>query len=330
MHAEPASRLLVDLRIVEHRVDPLAAAALEHAAGLRAAERELHPGDAVRALALGGGDSQPVALRERDQDELRLDELLQAARDEGEERLELELRDERVADLVQRLELPQPARRALVQPRVLDRDGGLRGEQLRQLLVLVGEVEAAGLLGQVEVAVRDAAEDDRQAEERLHRRVVRWKAHRTRVVRDFVQPQRLRVADQDAEDAAAVRKVADRRVRLGVDPRRQEPLERLAGLVDHAEGRVARAGDLRGRLDDALQQRIERELGAERDPRVRRGRGAGRAGAPRWSRGHSRPTADRRARNACYRGHGRGAWRSLVSALVWGTRGPEFESRRPD
>jgi hypothetical protein len=26
----------------------------------------------------------------------------------------------------------------------------------------------------------------------------------------------------------------------------------------------------------------------------------------------------------------RGAWRSLVSALVWGTRGPEFESRRPD
>jgi hypothetical protein len=26
----------------------------------------------------------------------------------------------------------------------------------------------------------------------------------------------------------------------------------------------------------------------------------------------------------------RGAWRSLVSALVWGTRGPEFKSRRPD
>ena len=25
-----------------------------------------------------------------------------------------------------------------------------------------------------------------------------------------------------------------------------------------------------------------------------------------------------------------GTWRSLVSALVWGTRGPEFESRRPD
>ena len=31
-----------------------------------------------------------------------------------------------------------------------------------------------------------------------------------------------------------------------------------------------------------------------------------------------------------YRAQRRGAWRSLVSALVWGTRGPEFESRRPD
>ena len=27
---------------------------------------------------------------------------------------------------------------------------------------------------------------------------------------------------------------------------------------------------------------------------------------------------------------GYGAWRSLVSAPVWGTGGPEFESRRPD
>ena len=31
-----------------------------------------------------------------------------------------------------------------------------------------------------------------------------------------------------------------------------------------------------------------------------------------------------------YAGASRGAWRSLVSALVWGTRGPRFESGRPD
>lgn len=28
--------------------------------------------------------------------------------------------------------------------------------------------------------------------------------------------------------------------------------------------------------------------------------------------------------------HRRGAWRSLVSALVWGTKGRRFESGRPD
>ena len=33
---------------------------------------------------------------------------------------------------------------------------------------------------------------------------------------------------------------------------------------------------------------------------------------------------------AWYRVPHSGAWRSLVSALVWGTRGPEFKSRRPD
>ena len=55
--------------------------------------------------------------------------------------------------------------------------------------------------------------------------------------------------------------------------------------------------------------------------------------APRGAgRGASAPP-DRRRRRARvgplgWPGHG--AWRSLVSALVWGTRGPEFESRRPD
>ena len=102
-----------------------------------------------------------------------MDELAQPSRDEAEQRLELELAGERVADLVQRLELAQPAGRRLVEPRVLDRDRGLGGEQLRQLLVLLGERPAALLLGQVQVPVGDAAKQDRHAEEGLHRRVVR-------------------------------------------------------------------------------------------------------------------------------------------------------------
>jgi hypothetical protein len=65
-----------------------------------------------------------------------------------------------------------------------------------------------------------------------------------------------------------VREIADRRVRLGVDPGGEEALQPLTGLVDHAERRVAGLRQLRGRLDDPLQERLQRELRAERDPRV--------------------------------------------------------------
>ena len=40
--------------------------------------------------------------------------------------------------------------------------------------------------------------------------------------------------------------------------------------------------------------------------------------------------ADGSAKRAVSYSERDGAWRSLVSALVWGTRGPEFKSRRPD
>jgi hypothetical protein len=40
-----------------------------------------------------------------------------------------------------------------------------------------------------------------------------------------VQPQRRRVADQDAQDSAPVRWIADRGPRLLVDPGREEALE---------------------------------------------------------------------------------------------------------
>ena len=107
----------------------------------------------------------------------------------------------------------EPTRRRLVEPRVLDRDGGLRGEQRHDLLVLRGEVGAVGLLGQVQVPVGDAAEDDRNAEEGPHQRVVRREADRPRIRREIVKPQRVRVPDQDAEDPAPARE--DRRSARG-------------------------------------------------------------------------------------------------------------------
>src|SRR5262249_8357282 len=198
----------------------------------------------------------------------RVDELAQAPGDEPEQRLELDLRGERVADLVERLELLEPPRRRLVQPRVLDRDGRLRCEELRELEILLGELATILLLREIEVPVGDAALRDRHAEERRHRRVVRWEADRARVFGDVPQAQRLRLADEHAEDPAAARQVADRVECLGSDPRGEEALEPLAGLVDDAARREARSRELGRRLDEALEQSVERELRGERDPRL--------------------------------------------------------------
>ncbi len=90
-------------------------------------------------------------------------------------------------------------------------------------------------------------------------------ADRARVVADRLQPQRARVADQGAEDAAAARKVADLGHRLGVDTGVDEALEPRARLVDHAERGVAGAGQGGGRLGQLPQQIVQRELRAERD-----------------------------------------------------------------
>ena len=70
------------------------------------------------------------------------------------------------------------------------------------------------------------------------------------------------------EDPASSGQVADRRVGLRVDARRQEAFETGPGLVDDAERRVAGAGELRGRLDELLEEGVEGELRAQRDPCV--------------------------------------------------------------
>ena len=57
-------------------------------------------------------------------------------------------------------------------------------------------------------------------------------------------------------------------MRLGVDAGRQEPFECCSGLIDDTQGRVAGAGQKRRLLDELLEQRVERELGAQCDPCV--------------------------------------------------------------
>ena len=124
------------------------------------------------------------------------------------------------------------------------------------------------LLGQVQVSVRHTAQEDRNAEEGLHRRVVGRKTDGARVVAEVVQPQGLRIADEHAEDSAASRQVADRGVGLRVDAGREEALQPLPGTVDHTQRGVPRPGELCRRLHELLQERIEREFGAQRDTRI--------------------------------------------------------------
>jgi hypothetical protein len=262
--AELARNPLIDLGVVDHRVHALRVAPLEDPADLRGAELQL---DADEVLAPGGRPhaQRPLGVRQCDQDDPRSDELLHAARDEVEERAELDLRCERVPDLVERLELTKPAGRGLVEPRVLDRDGGLRREELGELLVLLRELGAVLLLGEVKVAVGDAAQHDRHAEERAHGRVVAREADRPRVLGDVVEAERLRVTDEHSQEPAPPWELADRRVRLGIDARREEPLEALSGAVDHAERGIARGRQLCCGRHDPLEQRVERELRRQSD-----------------------------------------------------------------
>ena len=258
--AEASGRFLVDLGIVEERVDPLGPAPLQHAAALRPYSLELHADSLTGAVAVGCLDPQrPVAGGQRDRHQPCPDQSAQAAGDQLEQPRELDLARERRPHLVQRLELLRPRRCRLVEPRVLDRDRGLARERADELLVL-GRERSGLLLGQVEVAEGAAAEQDRHAQEAAHRWMVGREADRARVIGDRLQSQRARVGDQGAEDAAAARKVADLGHLLGVDAGVDEALEPRSRRVDHAERGVTGAGQGGGRLGQLLQQIVQREL----------------------------------------------------------------------
>src|SRR5207253_6590677 len=136
------------------------------------------------------------------------------------------------ADLVERLELARPLRRRFVQAAVFDRDGRLGGEECHELLVFCGEVVPALLLGEIEISVADAAQQDRYPEEAAHRRMIGRKSNRPRVLREVVQPKRPSISDEDAEDASAAGQVADRGMRLRVEAVGDEALELGTAPVD--------------------------------------------------------------------------------------------------
>ena len=242
------------LRVVDHGVDALASPAREHLAALRAGAGDPHAQQALCALTGHRGEPQLViAAGQRERDDPRSHQLAQVAGHEIEQAVEIGFGRKGVSDLVQGLELARPASRRLVEAGVLDRNGRLACEERKEILVLLGEVLLAFLLGEVEVAVGDPAEQDRDAEEGAHRGMCGRKADRAQVVGEVVQPQRLRLLDQHSENSASPRQRADRLAHVAVDPVRHELLELGAARVDHAERGIASAGQLGRRLDEPLQ-----------------------------------------------------------------------------
>ena len=152
-------------------------------------------------------------------------------------------------------------------PPHLDRGRRPFGEDHGRLLVFRGEL-AVRLLGEIQVAPRHTADDDRHTEEPAHGRVTLGEAVAARVFADVAQPQRLRLPDQDAEYASAARQIADRRARLLIDPERQELLERGPLLVEDSERRVACSGDLARRRQNPIEDSLWIEFGNKSAPRI--------------------------------------------------------------
>ena len=78
---------------------------------------------------------------------------------------------------------------------------------------------------------------------------------------EVVEPQRPRVLDQQPEDPAPARQLPDPAMRGVVDAGRDEALELLPCLVEHPDGRVARAGDLARDVEELPQHRLDVDLG---------------------------------------------------------------------
>ena len=245
--------------------DPLHLARLEHLARRRALDRDADTGRA-RGHARAGGDDEVRSLAQQDHEAARLDERPAALGDELEHVLELHLRADRDGDRARGLQAPRrvlelvAARRdRFVQARVLDRDRRPRREDQDRLLVDGVEV-AAGLLGEVEVAPDLPAHEHGNPEEARHRRVAGREAVGLRVLADGRDAQRPRIVDQHPEDAAPAREVADRAVRLGVDPAGDEALQLAPVTVEDPERGIARAGDLARGLEHLVEHGLEVEL----------------------------------------------------------------------
>ena len=81
-----------------------------------------------------------------------------------------------------------------------------------------------------------------------------------RIVAELVEPKRLGVADEHAQDAPSSREVADRSMCLRIDASREKTLQPLARAIDDPESGVPCARELSRGLHELLEERVQRKL----------------------------------------------------------------------
>jgi hypothetical protein len=153
------------------------------APGERSLDRNRGADDLAAHLAGRCVQAERLALLQQDQEDARLRHGAPALNDQLEHPIELGIEADRARDRRRGLEAAHGALElgatllgALVEARVVDRDGGPLRQHHEQPLVAFGEVLTAALVGQVEVAVGLFADDDRRSQEGRHRRVARREA----------------------------------------------------------------------------------------------------------------------------------------------------------
>ena len=228
------------------------------------------PGDRVGAVDHLDGELRLVLVVEQHQGQLGLGDLAGAAGHQGQRVGTAHLTEQHRGDLGGGGEPAFAPVRQRVEAGVLDRRAGRGGQRHHDLLVVLGELGRALLLGQVEVAPDVVADAHRHAEEAVHRRVVRREAVRVGVLGDVRHAYRLRLVDEQTQHAAAVRQLADLRVQFGADAVDDEVVQHAVG-TDHAERAVAGAGQLARRLHDPLQRAAQIKVGPDADDSVQQG-----------------------------------------------------------
>jgi len=151
----------------------------------------------------------------------------------------------------------------LVETGVLDGQTRRRGKAHGKLLIDIGEHLTVGLVRQVQVAVHDASQTDGHAEERRHRRVTGREPETVRMGLQVGEPQRLRLEDQQTEDAVPLGPSADACGRFIGEADGDELGQTGSRLVEHPKGCILGVDQIGCGLGDSAQRVRERLLGPD-------------------------------------------------------------------